>query len=217
MVKGYEVHRHEYVSFTPAELKALEEAANQHAEIHEFVALDRIDPVHFEKSYYLGPDHGGDKAYRLLARVLQQERRGAIAKFVMRGKEKLVLIRPTDNNRLVLHVLYYADEVRNFDEIAVPDAPLGDEELRLATQLIAFRATGTWNPEQYHDTYRERVLALIDQKQQGKPIAVGAGPKKAEVLDLMDALKRSLVTTATKSPKRAVPTKQKSARRLHAR
>ena len=217
VVKGYELNRDEYVSFTPAELKALEEAANQHAEIQEFVALDSIDPVYFEKSYYLGPDQGGDKAYRLLARALADERRGAVAKLVMRGKEKLVLIRPTDKNRLILHVLYYADEVRNFDDIAVPDVPLGNEELRLATQLIALRAAKTWNPEQYHDTYRERILALIDQKQQGKAIAVGSVPRKAEVLDLMDALKRSLATTATKSAKMAIPTSQKSARRLRAR
>ena len=164
MAKGYELNRDQYVSVTQAELKALEEAANQHAEIQEFVTLNTVDPLYFEKSYYLGPDHGGEKAYRLLARALRQERRGAIAKLVMRGKEKLVLIRPTDNNRLILHVLYYADEVRNFDDIAVPDAPVGNEELRLATQLIALRAAKTWKPEQYHDTYRERVLELIDEK-----------------------------------------------------
>ena len=135
----------------------------------------------------------------------------------MRGKKKLVLIRLTPKDRLILHVLYYADEVRSVDEIAVPDAPLSNKELRLAAQLIAVRATDTWKPEQYHGTYRERELTLIDEKQQGKPVAVASVPRKAEVLDLMDALKRSLAATSKRSATMAIPATQKSPRRLHAK
>lgn len=132
--------------------------------------MDAVDAVYFEKTYYLGPDKGGEKPYRLLARALREPGRGAIAKVVMRGKEKVVLIRPAPADRLILDVLYYyADEVRNVNDIAVPDVAVSSEELRLASQLIALHATDTWQPEQYRDTYRERVLALIDEKRKETP------------------------------------------------
>ena len=114
IIKAYEIERHRYIEVTADELKALEAEVNQHAEIQEFVSLAQIDPVFFEKAYYLGPDKGGEKVYRLFARALRKQRRGAIAKLVMRGKEKLVLVRPVDEDRLVLEILYYADEVQAY-------------------------------------------------------------------------------------------------------
>jgi len=194
IVKGYEVSRNHYVEITNDELKAMEEAANRNVEIQEFVPLDAIDPVYFEKTYYLGPDKGGEKPYRLLAEALSQRSRGAVAKFVMRGKENLVLLRPADDAHLVLDVMYYADEVKNIQEIDVPKAKIKDAELKLAQALIDGLSNDKWQPEKYRDTYRDRVLDLVKKKEKGQgvaappPVAEGQG----QVIDLMDALKKSL-------------------------
>jgi DNA end-binding protein Ku len=194
IVKGYEVSRNHYVEITNDELKAMEEAANRNVEIQEFVPLDAIDPVYFEKTYYLGPDKGGEKPYRLLAEALSQRNRGAVAKFVMRGKENLVLLRPADDAHLVLDVMYYADEVKNIREIDVPLAKIKDAELKLAQNLIDSLSNDKWQPDKYRDTYRDRVLDLVKKKDKGQevvaPPPVGEG--QAQVIDLMDALKKSL-------------------------
>lgn len=194
IVKGYEVSRDHYVEITNEELKAMEEAANRTVEIQEFVPLDAIDPVYFEKTYYLGPGQGGEKPYRLLAQALQQRNRGAVAKFVMRGKESLVLVRPADEDHLVLDVMYYADEIQNVREIEVPPAKIKEGELKLALQLIDGLSKVKWQPEKYRDTYRERVLELIRKKEKGQAIvAPSPAPEgQAQVIDLMDALRKSL-------------------------
>jgi DNA end-binding protein Ku len=192
LLKGYEVSRNQYVTLSPEELKALEDATNQHAEIQEFVPLDTVDPVFFERTYYLGPDKGGEKPYWLLGRALRDSNSGAVAKLVMRGKEKIVFIRPTDENRLILEVLYWGDEVRDFSEVNIPEMALKDQEVSLAGKLIESLSSEQWNPHKYHDTYRERVLELIQKKQQGKEIVAPQPRPAGEVLDLMEALKRSL-------------------------
>ena len=203
IVKGYEVSRNHYVEITNDELKAMEEAANRNVEIQEFVPLDAIDPVYFEKTYYLGPDKGGEKPYRLLAEALSQRNCGAVAKFVMRGKENLVLLRPADDAHLVLDVMYYADEVKNIREIDVPQAKIKDAELKLAQNLIDSLSNDKWQPDKYRDAYRDRVLDLVKKKEKGQevvappPVAEG----QAQVIDLMDALKKSL--------ERRVPGKEK--------
>jgi len=194
IVKGYEVSRNHYVEITNDELKALEETANRNVEIQEFVPLHAIDPVYFEKTYYLGPDKGGEKPYRLLAEALSQRNRGAVAKLVMRGKENLVLLRPADDAHLVLDVMYYADEVKNIREIDVPNAKIKDAELKLAQNLIDSLSNDKWQPEKYRDTYRDRLLDLVKKKEKGQevvaPPPVPEG--QAQVIDLMDALKKSL-------------------------
>jgi len=194
IVKGYEVSRDHYVKITDEELKAMEEAANKIVEIQEFVPLDAIDPVYFEKTYYLGPDKGGEKSYRLLAEALKQRNRGAVAKFIMRGKDNLVLVRPADKDHLMLDVMYYADEVKNIREIELPPAKIKEGELKLAQQLIDGLSNDKWQPEKYQDTYRERVLELIKKKEKGYEFKAPApsAEGQAQVIDLMDALKRSL-------------------------
>ena len=192
LLKGFEVSRNQYVTLSPEELKALEDATNQHAEIQEFVPLDTVDPVFFEKTYYLGPDKGGEKPYWLLGRALRDSKSGAVAKLVMRGKEKIVFIRPTDQNRLILEVLYWGDEIRDFNEVDIPELALKDQEINLAGKLIQSLSSEQWDPHKYRDTYRERVLELIQKKQQGQEIVATQPRPTGEVLDLMEALKRSL-------------------------
>jgi len=199
IVKGYEIDPQTYVQITSEELRTLEAEANQHAEIQEFVALADIDPVYFEKTYLVGPEKGSEKVYRLFARAMRLQKRGAIAKLVMRGKEKLVLIRPTEDDRLLLEVLYYADEVRSPDDIAVGDVALSDPEVQLAQQVIDTLATDHWNPDQYHDTYRERLLAFIEQKRKGEAVPAQKRVSRPPVIDLMDALRKSLQQSAQKS------------------
>jgi DNA end-binding protein Ku len=202
IIKGYEIEPNRYIEVTADELKALEAQANQHAEIHEFVSLAQVDPVCFEKAYYLGPDKGGEKVYRLFSRALRTQQRGAVAKLVMRGKEKLVLVRPIAEDRLVLEMLYYHDEVRNSSEIHVPDVALSNAEVQLAEQVIETLSVDTWESKKFHDTYRERVMALIEQKRQGKPIQPGRAPRPPKVIDLMEALRATLATTPKRTARR---------------
>jgi DNA end-binding protein Ku len=216
LVKGFETGRDEHVEITPDELKALEAEANEHAEIEEFVPLGGIDPLYFDKAYYLGPDKGGEKVYRLFARALHEQQRAAIVKLVMRGKEKLAVVRPTAAERLVLETLHYADEVRDVSEIPLPEVHLNEAEVRLAGQVIGSRAVDAWQPDRYHDTYRERVLALIEQKRQGRPARAPSPEGPPPVIDLMEALRRSLVS-AEKRPRRgagASPAAGRSSRKV---
>jgi DNA end-binding protein Ku len=192
LVRGFELARNQYVQFTEAELEALEQEASKNIDIVEFVPLPKVDPIYFEKTFYLGPDKSGEKPYRLLAEAMARANRVAIAKFVMRGKEHLVLIRPAQDG-LMLHQMYFADEIRNFAEIEKGAAPLKDSELNLATRLIDELSTDEFKPEQYRDEYRGRVLEQVNQKAEGKEITTIAAPSRpAEVVDLMEALKASL-------------------------
>ena len=197
LVKGYEFSKDQYVRVTDEELKALEGEASKLIDIAEFVPLDKVDPIYFEKTYYLGPDKGGEKAYRLLADAMTASARVALATFVMRGKESLVLVRAAQDG-LMLHTMYFADEVRSFAEIdRGQSAKIKDGELALAQQLIDGLANAEFEPERYADQYRQRVLDLIDDKVEGKEI-VAAAPvaPRAQVIDLMEALKESLAQHA---------------------
>src|SRR5215470_10623817 len=153
LVKGYEVEKDQYATFTDDELRALETAASPSIDIQEFVPLADVDPVYFETSHYVGPDRGGEKAYHLLADAMREREVVAVAQHVSRGKERLVLIRPMAKC-LVLHSLYYADEVRSFDDVPLGDAgERRDGEMRLAQQLIAELTSGSFQPQQYRDHY----------------------------------------------------------------
>jgi DNA end-binding protein Ku len=193
LVKGYEFTRDQYVRVTDAELKALEGEASQVIDIAEFVPLAQVDPIYFEKTYYLGADKGGDKAYRLLADALDRSQRVALATFVMRGKESLVLIRAAQGG-LMLHTMFFADEVRSFGEIDKgASARIKDGELDLALQLVSGLASDAFAPERYSDQYRQRVLDLINRKVEGQEVTAAApAPPRAHVIDLMEALKESL-------------------------
>ena len=197
LVKGYEFAKDQYVRFTDEELKALEGEASKVIDIAEFVPLPRVDPIYFEKTYYLGPDKGGEKAYRLLADAMAKTDRVALAKFVMRGKESLVLIRPVQGG-LMLHTMYFADEVRDFGEIDKgQSAKIREGELELAQRLIDELSHEEFKPDHYQDDYRLRVLDLVNSKVEGKEVtAVGPEVQRAQVIDLMDALKQSLAKRA---------------------
>ena len=221
LVKGYEFAKDQYVRFTEDELKRLETESTQSIDIGEFVPLDQVDPIYFEKTYYLGPDKGGDKAYRLLRDAMVKTGRVALAKFVMRGKENLVLIRASQDG-LMLHTMYFADEIRDFGEIDKgKDAAVKPGELALAQRLIEELSTSEFKPETYHDEYRGRVLAIVESKVEGKEItAQGPQVQRAQVIDLMEALKQSLEgrtakdepasgkKAAAKSKRNATPAKE---------
>src|SRR5438105_980710 len=157
LVKGYEFAKDQYVRFTEEELKQLETEATRTIDITEFVPLEQVDPIYFEKTYYLGPDKGGDKAYRLLTDAMAKSDRVALAKFVMRGKENLVLIRASKDG-LMLHTMYYADEVRDFGEVDKGEnAKLKPGEMELAERLLKELTSEKFTPEKYADEYRGRV------------------------------------------------------------
>ncbi|HEY3568531.1 MAG TPA: Ku protein [Thermoanaerobaculia bacterium] len=192
MVKGYEYSKGQYVLFTEEELKALVPEPTNAVEITEFVPLEQVDPIYYEKSFYIGPDKGGDKPYRLLAEAMKQTNRAALARYVARGKDQFVLLRPFEEG-LIMQQLRYSDELRSFSEVPVGTAEVKEPELKLAIQLIEQIATDEFHPETYEDTQRMQVRSLIERKVQGEEITAAPAPEpKAQVIDLMAALKASL-------------------------
>lgn len=201
IVKGYEVGEGRFVMITPDELEALAPAKSKNIEIEDFVALDDIDPVYFEKSYYLAPVEGAEKPYALLLRAMADAGRVGIAQFVMRNKQYLAAIRPM-GGVLGLETMRYPDEVRSPDEL--PGAPveveLSERELAMAHQLID-ALTIEWEPGRYRDTYRESVVALIEQKAAGHVVeAEPPASAPAPVIDLLAALEASLVGSKARHP-----------------
>ena len=196
MAKGYEFEKDKYVMFTPEELKALEEAGTHTAEITEFVPIDTVDPVYFDKAYYLGPDKGGAKPYALLARALRESKRCALGRWAARGKQYIVMIRPVENGEmsgLVMQQLLYATEVRSIKDVEIPKTEVRDAELKLAQQLIEQQASERFDPSAYTDEVRGRVEAAIEKKVQGQEITMAEAPEPgAQVIDLMEALRASL-------------------------
>ena len=209
MVKGYEFAKDQYVMFTAEELKALEETGTQTAEITEFVPIDSVDPVYFDKAYYLGPDKGGAKPYALLTRALRESHRCALGRWAARGKQYIVMLRPVEEG-LIMQQLLYATEVRSIHDIEIPETEIKDAELKLARQLIEQQAADTFDPTGYKDEVRERMEAAVQKKVEGQEITMTeAAPEAgAQVIDLMEALRASLgkkpsASGKTPSPKRA--------------
>ena len=192
-MRGYEFSKDQYVRVSDEELKALEGETSKMIDIAEFVPLAKVDPIYFEKTYYLGADKGGEKPYRLLADAMEKSGQVALATFVMRGKESLVLIRAAQGG-LMLHTMYFADEVRAFTEVDKGEsAKIKDGELDLAIKLIDGLAAEEFDPERYKDAYRERVLELLNKKAQGQELTAAPAPaQRRQVIDLMEALKESL-------------------------
>ena len=193
IVKGYEFSKDQYVMFEPEELKALEEAGTHAADITEFVPIEAIDPVYFDKAYYLAPDKGGAKPYALLARALRQSRRCAIGRWAARGKQYIVMIRPVEDG-LVMQQLLYANEVRSIKDINIPGAEVKEAELKLAEQLIDQQASDTFDPTAYKDEVRERIEAAVQEKVAGHEVTLAEEPERggAQIIDLMEALRASL-------------------------
>lgn len=213
--KGYEFAKDQYVLFTNEELKALEEEARQTVEVTEFVPMSQIDPVYFDKAYYLGPDKGGSKAYWLLSETLKRTGRVALAKYAARGKQYLVMLRPMDGG-LVMQQLLYADEVRPISEIGLDRENVQEAELKLATMLVEQRAAERFHPEAYEDEVKKRIQAQLKRKiETGEEISSAPSPESGEVIDLMEALRRSLGKQAPGPRKSAAaaPAERKPARR----
>ena len=211
-VKGREFAKGQYVTFTPEELKALDEKATNSIDVLQFIPLAAVDRLYLEKAYYLGPGKGGDKAYRLLAQALKKTGRAGLGQYAARGRQHLVLLRPR-GDVLVMEQLYYADELRSEKEVPVGDADVKPAELNLAVQIIEQGATEEFKPEEFHDTVRERIQEAIEQKvQSGEEIAAEPEPEKggAKILDLMEALKASVAKAADK--KTAAPKAEKAER-----
>ncbi|MEW5854305.1 MAG: Ku protein [Myxococcota bacterium] len=194
-VKGYEHAKDQYVVLSEEELKALEKKTDNSIEILEFVPIVSVDPVYFERSTLLGPDKGGAKAYSLLNQAMMQAGRVAVGRFATRGKEQLVLVRPTKDG-LMLHALYYHDEVRGFEDVEKGEpAQVRDKELDLAVQLIEQLAVPAYKAEKYQDDYRTQVLEMIDKKVAGQEIVAQAPQQpKEQIIDLVEALKASLAS-----------------------
>jgi DNA end-binding protein Ku len=217
MAKGYEFAKDQYVMFSPEELKALEEAGTHSAEITEFVPVKAIDPVYFDKAYYLGPDKGGAKPYALLARALKESGRCALGRWAARGKQYIVLIRPMDTGLvegLVMQQLLYAAEVRSINDLDIPKTEVRPVELKLAQQLIEQQSVDQFDPAAYTDEVRARVEAAIQKKVEGQEITVAEAPEQgAQVIDLMEALRASLEKKPAKRAQPAKPAARKAAKK----
>jgi DNA end-binding protein Ku len=199
MVKGYEFAKDQYVTFTPEELTALGEKATQTVEIDEFVPADSIDPIYYDKAYFLGPDKGGAKPYALLAESMRQSGQTAVGRYAARGKQYIVQLRPVAGG-LVMQQLLYAPEVRTIADVDIPEAPVRDAELTLARQLISQISSPAFDPTKYEDEVKQRIETAIQKKLEGQEIAVSPSVPETggQVIDLMEALKASLAKSTAK-------------------
>jgi DNA end-binding protein Ku len=197
--------------FTPDELKAMEETGTHTIEITEFVPAESVDPVYFDKAYYLAPDKGGAKPYALLTQALHDSGRTALGRWAARGKQYIVMLRPVEEG-LVMQQLMYATEVRSISELEIPKAEVRDAELKLARQLIEQGASDTFNPAAYTDQVRARIEAAVQKKVEGQEISLAEPPVEggAQVIDLMEALRASL---GKKAPAAAEPAPATAARK----
>lgn len=215
MVKGYEFAKDQFVLFTPEEIKELGEKSTNTVEITEFVPEEQIPKEFYSKTYYLGAEKGGDRAYRLLSEAMKRSGRVALAKYAARGKQYLVLVSPKEDG-LVMHQLHYPDELQDFSEVPLPDVEVKESEVNLAMQLIDQISSDTFAPENYEDEVKKRIEAVIQQKVEGEEVALSPeDAPKAQIIDLMDALKASLDGDAEEEeeakPKRASKKKKKTA------
>ncbi|MGC4118794.1 MAG: Ku protein [Myxococcales bacterium] len=193
MVKGYEFSKDQYVPFTEDELKKLEAARTSSLELVEFVPEGSVDFVYQEKAYYLGPDKGGERAYQLLVKALERAGKVAVGRYWTHGKQQLVLLRPYRSKGLLLTYAYYAHEVHPFDEVELgPVATFKDLEMELADKLVEQLSVPAFEPKKYRDEYEERVVAAAKQKIAGQEIHVATEAAEAPIIDLFEALKRSL-------------------------
>jgi DNA end-binding protein Ku len=193
MVKGYEFAKDQYVRFTPDEIKALEEVGTHAVEISEFVPIESIDPVYYDKTYYLAPDKGAAKPYALLTEALKQAKRCGVGRWATRGKGYIVILRPI-GDVLAMQQLHYATDVRRASEVEVPKQEVKAAELKLAQQLIDAQTAEKFDADAYKDEVRGRIEAAVEKKVEGKEISVAetAPASEGKVIDLMDALRASL-------------------------
>ena len=202
MVKGYEFARGQYVIFSDEELKAIEEKSTQTIEIVEFVPAEKVDPLYFDKPYFLGPDLRGEKAYSLLARAMEEMGRWGIARYSARGRQYFVLLRPYENG-MVMQQLHYPDELRSFSELGIERVDVKDQELKLAKMLAEQVAADTFKPEEFPDERQKKLQQIIQRKIEGEEITTtDEEEERGEVVDLMEALKASLARSGGTRPTR---------------
>jgi DNA end-binding protein Ku len=206
MVKGYEFAKDQYAIFTPEELKQLEEQGTHSIDIIAFVPATSIDPLYYDKAYYLAPDKGGARPYALLAEGMRQTGRCALARWASRGKQHIVQVRPSADG-LILQQLLYADEVRSLSELEIETAEVKTPELDLAKQFIDQIATDEYDPKAYQDAVKLRIEAAVEEKIAGKQVTISSEQESggAQIIDLMEALRASLAKTpaAKAEPKAA--------------
>jgi DNA end-binding protein Ku len=216
IVKGYEYRKDEYVVIEPEEIKKIEPKTAKTMEILEFVKASEVDPVFFESSYYMVPDEAGRRPYALLTKAMEESEYVAIAKLTMHNREYTVFLRPHEGG-MMLHSMYYEEEVRKVEGFGAPDVELKDAEVKVAHQLIEALATD-WEPEKYHDTFQDNLKNLIQTKLEGGKIAEVEKPKKlAPVIDLMSALKQSLAEMEGKKKPAAPATHEAGGKRSRGR
>jgi DNA end-binding protein Ku len=207
IVKGYEYRKGEYVIIEPEEIKKIEPKTAKTMEILEFVKTSEVDPVFFESSYYMVPDEAGRRPYALLTKAMEESEYVAIAQLTMHNREYTVFLRPHEGG-MMLHTMYYAEEVRKLEGFGAPDVELKDAEVKVAHQLIEALAAD-WDPEKYHDSFQDNLKNLIQTKLEGGKIAEVEKPKKlAPVVDLMSALKQSLAEMEGKKKPAAPATRE---------
>ncbi len=196
IIKGYEYAKDQYIVLSEDELDQLELATSRSMDISEFVPLETVDPLYFESGYYLGPDKGAERAFKLLTAGMADMKHAAVAKYVRSGKQNLILLRPFGPG-IVMQMLRFADEVKAQGDVPIPDATVSDAELGLARQFIQQLAKPKFDPSLYRDEYREKLKDLIDRKVKGETVTLTplAAPV-AKVVDLMEALKASLAKQA---------------------
>ena len=214
MVKGYEFAEGRYVTFTKEELKALEEPSTQMVEITEFVSADAIDPIYYDKAYYLTPGKGGAKPYALLRQAMHDAQRFGLGKWASRGKQYIVQLRPIADG-IVLQQLLYADEVRKITELDIDKGEVRAPELKLAMQLIEQISSEEFDPTAYEDEEKKRIEAAIAKKIEGEEIAISEeeGKGGAQIIDLMDALRASLDKGGKHAPAKQAAAQRKPAKR----
>ncbi len=201
IVKGYEYRKGEYVIIEPEEIKKIEPKTAKAMEILEFVKADDVDPIYFESSYFVTPEEAGRRPYALLCKALEETKYVAIAKLTMHNREYTVFLRPYKGG-MMLHTMYYKDEVRDLEGFGRPDVELKDAEVKVAHQLIEALA-GEFEPEKFHDSFEENLKTLIKARLEGEEVTPVEKPKKmAPVVDLMAALKESLAQVPKKVPQR---------------
>ena len=221
ITKGYEFAKDQFVKFSANELKDLEDKTSRTIDITEFVPLDSVDPIYFSGTYLLAPEKGGAKPYSLLARSLSESQLCAVGRWVSHGKEHIVVLRPLEGG-MAMHQLHFHAEIRSMKDLDIEVAKVSEAELKLARQLIDQLAVKSFNPMEYADEYKGRLAAAVQRKIEGKEISVaaGAGDARSEgnVIDLMQALKKSLGSKPAaglerRTPKRAASNARKANRR----
>ena len=217
-VRGFEYARDQYVKFTDEELKAMETARTGVLELQEFVPAESVDLLYIEKTYFIGPDKGGDRAYSLLSQALERAKKLAVGRFSQRGKDNLVIVRPYKKG-LILHQCYYADEVRSFEDVETGGTfEFKPIELDLADKLIEQLEKDTFDPSHFRDEWADKVTEAVEKKVAGEEISTAPEAPKAQIIDLLEALKRSVAAaesgaanaeapppSVSKGPKKAEP------------